>query len=420
MVDGPAIYPTSDYPAGAFNNFVTGGIEGVGKVLDFQTKADNLRTQLVVNQSVRDAAAERQRQFALGKKPLDQGEGEYSSGDPSTAGSATGGGAPSSGGRNLGGGTASWGQYAQPIADYFKSIGYTPAAIQGAMANGLGEGGFAEPWSQSTAVGKDGQREQSFGHWQFHQGGELDGYQKWAKDNNVNDLQSSVNQARYFAYRMQQIDPNYGHITDPKAATDTVATQFEQYAGAKPGQRYGQLAAAQNYLAQAPATGAGSTQLADVPSYDPNTLARNAPPASAALGPAAPAPPAPVRPASPYAAIGAPGVQVNSNGMPISASLGAMSPQERANEAASTAALKRQGGWGGAPAVLVPPGSGAPPAASQLSIVPASAPVAPAGVVPATMAPAPSPQTYLPLVPQQQYALNPVNSDLWGQGYAAG
>ena len=212
--------------------------------------------------------------------------------------------------------------------------------------------------------------------------------------------------------------------TTPQQLTD-VQMQFERpknYNVPGGGNYAGRLATTAQYMANPPqyTPPAPPTQLADVPSYDPNTLARNAPPASAALGPAAPAPPAPVRPASPYAAIGAPGVQVNSNGMPISASLGTMSPQERANEAASTAALKRQGGWGGAPAVLVPPGSGAPPAASQLSIVPASAPVAPAGVVPATMAPVPGPQTYLPLVPQQQYALNPVNSDLWGQGYAAG
>lgn len=114
------------------------------------------------------------------------------------------------------------------------------AATKGILANGLGEGGFNTPWQKSWGD------ENSFGHWQFNQNGELPGYLGWIKAQGLpNDSRA---QTLYVAKRMEELHPGFSQITDPKQATDLVATLFEKYKGAAPGQRYGLLANADRVM----------------------------------------------------------------------------------------------------------------------------------------------------------------------------
>jgi hypothetical protein len=142
------------------------------------------------------------------------------------------------------GGQGGWGPLATPAIDTLTSLGHSPAAIQGIMANGLGEGGFNEPWQ------KAGGSENSFGHWQFNQNGELPGYLAWAQGKG--DPKDTKLQAQYVAQRMEQLVPGFSQITDPQQATDLVATKFERYKGAAPGQRYGYLADVQRAMSGQP------------------------------------------------------------------------------------------------------------------------------------------------------------------------
>ncbi len=111
----------------------------------------------------------------------------------------------------------------------------------GSLANGLDEGGFNQPWQKS------GGNENSFGHWQFNDNGELPGYQTFLKSSGLqNDTRS---QALYVAQRMEQLYPGFSKITDPKQATDLVGTLFEKYQGAAPGQRDWLIPNAQKIMA---------------------------------------------------------------------------------------------------------------------------------------------------------------------------
>jgi hypothetical protein len=122
-----------------------------------------------------------------------------------------------------------------------KQAGWGDAPIQAALAAGLGEGGFKNPWQKSTV--KD---ENSWGHWQLSDKGELPGYQAWVQGKG--DPHGTEQQAQYLAYRMEQIHPGFGQISDPRQALDLINTQFERYAGAAPGQRTDQLAEVQKAL----------------------------------------------------------------------------------------------------------------------------------------------------------------------------
>lgn len=126
------------------------------------------------------------------------------------------------GGMVRGGAVAQAGQYAAAgphateAVDVFKGAGWTDAAIQGALANGQNEGGFHETW-------KPGDNGSSFGHWQYHRGGELEGYQS-----SFGNDRSTKAQAQYLVQRMEQIHPGFGQITDPKQAADIIEREFER------------------------------------------------------------------------------------------------------------------------------------------------------------------------------------------------
>jgi hypothetical protein len=172
-----------------------------------------------------------------GAAPNTNGPNAGPLGTPAAPGAAA---APASGG----GGAGGWGPLADPAIDALTKSGLSTAAVQGVMANGLGEGGFNDPWK------KAGGGENSFGHWQFNQGGELPGYLAWAKDKG--DPKDTALQAQYVAQRMNQLVPGFSQITDPKLATDLVALKFEKYRDAAPGQRYGYLADVQQAMSGKP------------------------------------------------------------------------------------------------------------------------------------------------------------------------
>jgi hypothetical protein len=114
------------------------------------------------------------------------------------------------------GGYAAAGPHATEAVDVFKGAGWTDAAIQGALANAQNEGGFHETW-------KPGDGGTSFGHWQYHKGGELEGYQS-----SFGNDRSTKAQAQYLVQRMEQIHPGFGKITDPKQAADIIEREFER------------------------------------------------------------------------------------------------------------------------------------------------------------------------------------------------
>jgi hypothetical protein len=189
-------------------------------------------------------------------------------------GTGAGGGVAARGGQSARSG--GWGPLAPAAIDTLKAAGWSDAAVQGAMANGLGEGGFKEPWQK--AWGTPDRPEESYGHWQFNANGELPGYQAWiAGKGNPQDTKL---QAQYLAKRMEEIHPGFAQITDPRQATDIIATEFEKYKGAAPGQRYGQLAEAQGQMgapadtvATPPATGP-KAQLASAAPQQPHAPTR--------------------------------------------------------------------------------------------------------------------------------------------------
>jgi hypothetical protein len=108
------------------------------------------------------------------------------------------------------------GPHATEAVDTFKKAGWTDAAIQGALANGQNEGGFHEAW-------KPGDNGTSFGHWQFHRGGEYEGFMQFS-----GGAATTQKQAEYLVQRMEQIHPGFGQITDPKQAADIIEREFER------------------------------------------------------------------------------------------------------------------------------------------------------------------------------------------------
>lgn len=91
-----------------------------------------------------------------------------------------------------------------------------------------------------------------------------------------------------------------------------------------------------------------------------------------------------------YAAIGAPGVKVNSQGMPYSASLETMSPQERANNAAAMASIKQAGGLGARAAPLAaPPNTAAQAEQALMRLAQSGSPTPLPGALPPQQAPMP-------------------------------
>lgn len=170
-------------------------------------------------------------------------------------------------------GAGGWGKYATPALNVFQNAKtpdgtpWSPAAIQGAMANGLAEGGFNTPWK------KAGGGENSYGHWQFNENGELPGYEGFVGVRG--DQEDTATQAAYVVKRMNEIDPNYGKTADPKAATDAFQMGFEKPAKEYnyPGARYGDLATAQMNMMPPPgappgvqlASAGGNDAIPDVP-----------------------------------------------------------------------------------------------------------------------------------------------------------
>lgn len=162
------------------------------------------------------------------------------------------------------GGRGGWGLLAPVAVKHLSSLGLEEAAVQGIMANGLGEGGFSTPWLKSGVPTAGGGTENSFGHWQFYDRGELPAYLKWAAGRG--DPQDTKLQAEFVAHRMEEIYPGFSKITDPKLATDLVATKFERYKGAAPGQRYGYLADVQKAMSGLPPE--PRNDVSQVPTYD--------------------------------------------------------------------------------------------------------------------------------------------------------
>jgi hypothetical protein len=288
MAINPVIQPTEGYsPIGSFANSF---LKGMNTSIEMQKAAADLKY------------TQEQREWM--KKQSEMVPPGQGGGAPETiptpggagAGGGTGGGGGGSGGGGAGSDTGDWGAPAQDAINTLKQNGWSDAAVQGAMANGLAEGGFGQTWKQSGIPG-----ESSYGHWQFNDNGELPNYMDWAQKNNVKDIHSTSAQAQYVANRMDQIDPNYKNIQDPKQATDLFGTKFERYKGAGEGQRYNQLAQAQKFMSGQPA---GPTAAAVTP-----------PASTPAVTPAPATTPASFTPATPFSAIGQQGPMGGPSGL---------------------------------------------------------------------------------------------------------
>lgn len=150
-------------------------------------------------------------------------------------------------------GSGGWGPYGAVAIDEMRKAGASEAFIQGAIANGLGEGGFASPWQKAWGG------ENSFGHWQLNAQGELPGYLSHEGATNPQDTRA---QTRHLMRRAEELSPGITKSSDARAVTDTIATRFEKYQGAAPGQRYDLLQQAMGYTAGA-VGGAGSANRAE-------------------------------------------------------------------------------------------------------------------------------------------------------------
>ncbi len=231
----------------AFNvgSFVDGMFGGLKAGQDFLKARNDLKIQMAEIEFGEAARAQMQRDAAGNPTPaFDYGGG----GDiPGTSGSST---PPTElpsddvkGGVRRGAGGS--GTYAQIAIETARGAGASDAAIQGMMANGLGEGGFQESWK------KAGGGENSFGHWQFNRNGELPGYLNFVKKEGGDPTDTRL-QTLYALKRANEVHPGFSQLTDAKTATDVFATRFERYKGAAPGQRYGLLTDAQRYMTGQP------------------------------------------------------------------------------------------------------------------------------------------------------------------------
>lgn len=302
-----------------FAAFVTGMQTGAEKMIDISKKAEELKRQIhqeELDRQAQQAAADEaaRKQGLMPGSKVWTGEGVdrkyYVQPGTDTAGGATTAAAnfPSgqAGGAGGGGGTPSATAAAntQAIAKVLKDeYGWSDAAIQGAVANGLAESGMGE----NTQPGKAGE----LGIWQFNPKGELPGYQAaYGSD------WSAQSQARYIGGWVDQHMPQYKNIQDPQAATDQFMSGFERPKVATPGSRYSFLPQAGMAMGTLP-TPAFTQAVPQVPSYA-GALAPGAP---AGVTTAAALPQVP----GATAAMGAP-----MGGAPMGAAPAAVQPQAAA------------------------------------------------------------------------------------------
>lgn len=202
------------------------------------------------------------------------------------------------------------GPQAGTIASVARAAGASDAAITAMLAGAMGEGGLSSTW-------RPGDHGTSFGPWQLHKGGELNRY--LAEGNKPGDVAA---QTRYVLKRLNEIHPGFSRMTDPLAAT-SVITRFERGVQGLP-YYAANIGAAQRALSGT--SGAASPSggvTAILARYTPQELAA-AKSRGMLMANGVPALP--------------PGFLVNSHGEPYSSSLLHMTPQERANEHAASAA----------------------------------------------------------------------------------
>ena len=222
----------------AINNFG----DSAKNMQDVLTKAEELKKNKFIRETYQNTPFPQNQPGGVETRP-----GSTFNTPSSTPGSGGGDGGSGSGGGQSG---SDWGEYAQPIIKFFRDKGYHDSAIQGIMANGLAEGGFSTPWKQSGAVGADGRREESYGHWQFNARGELPGYQRWARENGVSNIQDSLSQAKYIDYWVNVNMPEFKTMSDANKATDTFLQRFERPKNQTSGIRYPALQRVQNFMRQ--------------------------------------------------------------------------------------------------------------------------------------------------------------------------
>lgn len=136
------------------------------------------------------------------------------------------------------GGPGEWGPPGVEVVDELRKGGAGEAFILAAVAAGLNEGGFATNWKPA----KNG--EKSYGHWQNHEGGELNGYQEA-----YGSSQSSRDQTKYLIKRMvEESGPGILTHPDPGYILDEINTKYEKYLGNARGQRRESLGPARTYI----------------------------------------------------------------------------------------------------------------------------------------------------------------------------
>lgn len=130
--------------------------------------------------------------------------------------------------------------HVQQVIAALQKAGASPAFTQAALNQVYYEGGWRLPWFKSPGD------ENSFGHWQFNDRGELPGYMDWMNKNaQGQNYQDSGLQASYLASRVPQ-EVLTGD--DPKKITDWLNNNFEAYLGHAAGQRYEHLSDAANLM----------------------------------------------------------------------------------------------------------------------------------------------------------------------------
>lgn len=103
------------------------------------------------------------------------------------------------------------GSVADQIVQQAKRMGASPTAIEALFAAALGEGGVWQAW-------KPGDHLNSFGPWQFHQGGELGPYlASGGRRGNV------AQETAYVLSRLRQIDPNFDKASVAQQFRDILA-----------------------------------------------------------------------------------------------------------------------------------------------------------------------------------------------------
>jgi hypothetical protein len=104
-----------------------------------------------------------------------------------------------------------------------KAAGATPEVIQALVATALGEGGVQETWKGGD-YGIGGKGYTSFGPWQFHHGGELEGY--YASGGKPGDLKA---QMLYVLNTMEKRHPGFLKMTDTRALIGLMHNVFKDY-----------------------------------------------------------------------------------------------------------------------------------------------------------------------------------------------